>query len=411
MRSPRFAAFFVAASISNAAGWMQLVAVPIVLFDLTHQSTWLGLSTVASMAPAVALAVPAGVLCDRIDRRHILLATQTVQLLAAGVLWWLYHTHRLTPGAILAVGFVGGVATGFQSPTWQAFVPSLAPPEALLDAVRLNTLQFTLARAAGPAAAAFVVSHFGVGWAIAINALTFVLPVAVLAVIRTPRNAVVAAGTTAREAVRGGAAYVWRERGLRLIVLFSLLTATLGQSFQFVAPAIAKRILGRPSNDSAVLLVALGVGGLVSAGFARRLIADRRRLPAIMSAVLGLYTVAPLLIASTHHVAVGVVGYFLAGIAHVLNAVSVNSFIQSYVPDELRGRVMSFYLLAILAGIQLGSFVLGWTGDVLGMRVAVILAGALMLVAAVILVQRGALRVLGRFTPDSHHARVSPALR
>lgn len=410
LRTPRFTAFFVAAAISNAAGWMQTVAVPALLFDLTHQSTWLGLATVANIAPAVLLATPAGVLSDRVDRRLILLATQLLQLAAATVLWWLYHTDQLTPGRILLVGFVGGVATGFQSPTWQAFIPSLVPQEAMLDAVRLNTLQFTLARAVGPAAAGVVVKQWGISWAIGINAVTYVLPVVVLLIISTPRNAVMGAGTRALDALRDGARYVWRERGLRLVVLLSLLTATLGQSFQFIAPAISKRIFGHSSEDNSTLLAALGVGGLVAALFARRLISHRARLPHAMTAVLALYAVTPLLVAATSDFRVGVAGYFLGGMAHVINAVSINAFIQSYAPDHLRGRVMSFYLLAILGGIQVGTFLMGWLGDRIGMRATVLVDAAAMTVISAWLVQRGALRVLGEFSPDSHHEGATPGV-
>src|SRR4051812_35827220 len=158
-----FALFFTTAAISNGGTWMQLVAVQALLYDLTNSGTWLGLSTVVSLVPALLLTPYAGVLADRVSRQTILRITQTVQMTTGFVLWGVYISHTVSPGWIVAIGFVNGVTAGFQAATWQSFVPLLVPPEDMMPAIRLNSTQYTMARAIGPAFGGVIVQLWGIG--------------------------------------------------------------------------------------------------------------------------------------------------------------------------------------------------------------------------------------------------------
>jgi MFS family permease len=395
LRHPRFVAFFTAAAISNAAGWMQLVAVPALLYDLTGQAKWLGLSSLASLVPAVLLTPYAGVLADRMQRRVILIVTQTVQMAATFTLWALYTTGDISAAAIIGTGFVGGVATGFQTAAWQAFIPSLVPRDAMMDAVRLNSTQFTIARAVGPAAAGSVVLKLGTGAAIFINAATFALVIGVLAVIRPAATTMIDAGERARDAMRAGASYVWHHPALRLATMLSLFTAITGQSLQYIAAAVSSRHFGRSSQDNAWLLTSLGVGAFLASlvGYRLARIYSRRRM---MQLALALYTIAPLLIVATHTFWVGMLGYFVGGLAHLTFAVQVNTLIQSETPDHLRGRTMSFYLLGILAGIPIGSLVLGALIDAVGVRATMVTDAALIVAVTTALHATNRLHVFNR---------------
>lgn len=393
LRHRDFALFWTAAAISNGGGWMQLVAVPALLYDLTGSSTWLGVSSMAGLLPAVFLTPHAGVLADRVSRRRILIITQTVQMLCAFGLWTLYATDHIGPGSIVTIGLVGGIATGFQTSAWQSFVPLLVPADELLDAVKLNSVQFTLARALGPALAGAVVGTLGTGAAIMINAITYTLVIAAL-VISRPRQTL-AASSTGRvgEVLREGGRFVWRNRPLRLAVFLAFITSMCGQSLQHVAPAIAAKIFGRPSTDNAGLLVALGLGALVSS-VASVAIGDRLARSKRVLVALTLFACSTALIPLSSNYTLGLVAYFIGGLAHLQSAVALNTLIQGTVPDHLRGRTMSFYVLGILAGIPVGAFVLGRLGDVLSMRTAVWLDAAVFVGLALLLIQRGWLKDL-----------------
>jgi MFS family permease len=388
LRHRDFALFWTAAAISNGGGWMQMVAVPALLYDMTGSSTWLGLASMASLLPAVFLTPHAGVLADRMSRRSILLITQTVQMLCAFGLWTFYLTDSIRPGLIVGIGFIGGIATGFQTAAWQSFVPLLVPADELLDAVKLNSVQFTLARAIGPGLAGAVVSTLGTGAAILINAITYLLVIGAL-FISNPRQSIVPASAgRVSEVLRDGGRFVWHNRPLRLTVFLAFVTSLCGQALQHVAPAIANRIYDRPSTDNAGLLVALGLGALASSVISVA-VGDRLRRSTRVIVALVLFAASTALIPITSSYTVGLIAYFIGGLAHLQSAVALNTLIQGTVPDHLRGRTMSFYVLGILAGIPLGAFTLGRLGDIFTMRVAMYADATVFALLIIVLVARG----------------------
>jgi MFS family permease len=372
---------------------MQLVAVPALLYDLTGSSTWLGLASMAGLLPAVFLTPHAGVLADRMSRRRILITTQTVQMICAFGLWLLYLTGDITPASIVTIGLIGGVATGFQTAAWQSFVPLLVPPEELLDAVKLNSVQFTLARALGPALAGVVVVNLGTGAAILINALTYTLVIGALLISRPRQMFAPSSHGRVGDVLREGGRFVWRNRPLRLAVALAFVTSMCGQSLQHIAPAIANQIFLRPSTDNAGLLVALGIGALISSVMSVA-VGDRLKRSQRVLVALILFAVSTAMIPLSSNYTVGLIAYFIGGLAHLQSAVALNTLIQGAVPDHLRGRTMSFYVLGILAGIPLGAFVLGRLGDIFSMRTAITIDAIVFVVLIVLLITRGWLNEL-----------------
>ena len=380
-----FAIFFTAASISNGGSWMQLVAVQALLYNLTNSGTWLGLSTVVTLAPAVLLTPYAGVLADRVSRQGILRITQSVQMVTGFVLFGVYVSHVVSPGWIVGIGFVNGVTTGFQSATWQSFVPLLVPPEDMIAAVRMNSTQYTMARAIGPAFGGVIVAVWGIVACILFDAVSYVLVIATLLLIRPRTNVVLARQQKVMQGLLEGAAYLWNRRPLRLAVLLALTVATLGQSVQYIASALSERIFHHSSESNAGLLAAYGVGSVTSSIVTIRL-GDRLRRSVQMIVGFGMFVVGIGLVPLTHVYFVGQVAFFIAGLGHLAVAVSLNTLIQGTVPDEYRGRAMSFYLLGLLAGLPIGSQVLGSLGDAIGFHTTLLLdAAALLAVIAFLL--------------------------
>ena len=149
---------------------MQTITVPYVLDQLTHSTVWVGVGAFATFFPATVVGPLAGALADRHDRRTILLISQVILMASALTLWGIWVTGVATPPLIVAVVVVGAVGAGITIAAWQAFVPQLVPPEAMVSAVRLNAMQFTGARAFGPALAGLVLAEFGPGTAFLANA-------------------------------------------------------------------------------------------------------------------------------------------------------------------------------------------------------------------------------------------------
>jgi predicted MFS family arabinose efflux permease len=176
-------------------------------------------------------------------------------------------------------------------------------------------------------------------------------------------------------------------------VLLAFMTACFGQSMQYIAPAIASRVFDRPSTDNAGLLVALGLGALVSSWFSV-VVGDRlRRSRRLLIATL-LFAASAGLVTLTDRYWVGLVAYFLGGLAHLQTAVGLNTLMQGIVPEHLRGRAMSFYVLGVISGIPAGSFLLGRLADVTSMQVALLVAMGALVATAVWLVVTGGVRDL-----------------
>lgn len=402
-----FALFWWTALISNSASWMQLVAVPKLLYDLTHSTTWLGVASFASMGPNIVITPFAGVLADRVPRRVILIVTQFVMMVIAMVMWAMWRAHALTPNWILILLLVNGVAAGFQTSAWQSFVPTLVPPTELLDAVRMNSVQFTASRGIGPGLGALLLDRLGVGVAFLANAGTYLFVIGALVVVSTRQVITSRRGDPVLPALAEGFRYVRERAPLRHIVTFTLLTAFCGQSMMSLAAGISVRVYDRTSQGNAALVAALGAGSIVMSIFVIGWAGRVRRSHVVQGAFV-LYVAAVALLGATRSFPIGMVAFFLVGAAHIPVAVSMNTYLQGFVEDERRGRVLSVYLLAVLTGTPLGGLVLGRLGDIYTMR-AVLLGNAVVFGAAVVygMIRFGGFRELD--VPPAGHVDASTA--
>jgi MFS family permease len=262
-----------------------------------------------------------------------------------------------------------------------------------MDAVKLNSVQFTLARAIGPGFAGVVVATWGTGAAILINAITFPLVIAVLVMSSPRENSVASRSDSVKDALIDGGKYMWSHRPIRLAVFVGFFAACCGQSLQQISAAISSRMYDRPSTDNAGLLTALGIGALAASGF-QALAGDRVRRSRLAGVALGSYIVGASTIAATANYTVGLIGFFIGGFAHLTMAIVLNTSLQSNVPDEMRGRTMSYYLFGVLLGIPVGAYVLGRIGDIFSMRTAMWVDVAVLTALSCVLVGR---RLLGVF--------------
>lgn len=350
---------------------MQMVAIPAVIYAQTDSATWLGVISVASLLPAVVLTPYAGALADRMSRRRILLMTQAAQMASAFTMWALWLAGALRPWPVLVVSLFFGVATGIQTSAWQSFVPLLVPRDDMLHAVRMNSMQYTLARAIGPGLAGLVLTLGGTGLAIFINAATYLLVIAALLVVRVREN-VISATTKVGVQIREGFTVTRSTPVYLLVVTLAFVTSLVGQALQQQASAVAGSVFGREPREAATLLAAFGLGS-VAASFGINFIGARVAPPLQTIGALTLYATGFGTIAASTVFVVGAIGFAIVGIAHLVMATVLNTSIQSRVSDELRGRVTSMYVLGVLAGIPIGSLVMGLIADAVGMRAALVL--------------------------------------
>jgi len=383
LRHRDFALFWSAGLVSNTGSWMQNITVPYVLYELTHSTTWLGLSAFASFFPSLIMGPVAGTLADRYSRRAILIITQTLLMLIAFSLWWFWVSGRATPDIILVHLFLAGFTSGINIASWQSFVPLLVPGDDMINAVRLNSMQFTGARAFGPAVGGLVLARFGPATAFMFNAVTFLLVIGALVAVRPRVATPTGRGRRVLEQFREGLGYVRRRRTLALAVTTIAVTSLCGSAVVQLAPAIA-RVEFHVGKAAYGLLVAMFGSGAVIGALIQSFYGDRvRRSRMAFGGLLG-FSVGVILLGSAPSYALGLTCLLLMGVCYLLLSVSLNTAIQVRVEESYRGRVLSIYLMGLMAGVPFGALIEGRAAQVVGLRAAVIGAGAVQLGFAVV---------------------------
>ena len=387
LRERSFAIYFTASFVSNTGTFMQSLGVPFVLFRLTGSNTWVGAGVLANWAASLLVTPAAGLISDRLNRRVILMWSNAVQLVAAGGLWLLAQHNALTPWRMMAPLVLGGLAAGFQYAPSQALLPLLVPHEHRVAGLRMFNVQFTLARAIGPALAGLVLHQWGVRATFAVNALSFVAVLVALLFVRERE--------TEQEATEGqwhrqfvdGARYLLHRASMTRGILTAFMIALCGSGTVQLAAGIAAEIFHVDSDQLGLLVAAFGVGASVaSIGLLVAGARWRRSAAALFGA--GCYAGGIFIVVATHSFAVGALGFAVMGAGHVCGGTSISTSLHAQVEEQYRGRLTSFYLIAVLGGSPLGALLWGALGDAIGLRPALATAATVLLAYLLFVVVR-----------------------
>ncbi|MFI5054242.1 MAG: MFS transporter, partial [Acidimicrobiia bacterium] len=377
MRHRDFKLFWSAALLSNTGTWMQTITVPFVLDQLTHSTVWVGVGAFCTFFPATIVGPLAGSLADRYSRRSVLLWAQTLMMVGAFTLWGIWVSGVATPQLIVACVTVCAIGAGITVASWQAFVPQLVPPEAMLSAVRLNSMQFTGARAFGPALAGLVLAQFGPGTAFLANGLSFLLVIGALFLIPARPVADGGVGGSVLRHFREGMRYVGDRPVLVLAVLGALLSSLLGVSVIQLAEPFARQVLHVNAGKYGLLVGAYGAGAILGSivTVAR---GDRFRRSRLTLVGFGLFVAGEIAFGLAPGYAVALCGLFVIGLAQVLAMVSSQTAVQVNVDERYRGRALSIYVMCFFAGTPIGALIGGIAAEVIGLRATVIGAAVLL---------------------------------
>jgi predicted MFS family arabinose efflux permease len=371
-----FAAMWVAQYVSNVGSWMQTVAAQWLMLTLTSSAVYVTLVQTAASLPIMLFAVFAGTIGDLVDRRRFLLGTQAVMLLAAVALGLLAIAGLVTPWVLLALIFAVGTGQALTSPTWQTLQPELVTPAERPQAISLGAVNQNLARAVGPAIGGLLLAATSAGTVFLANAATFL---AVLAVIWWWRSAARPPSALPREhvgeAVRAGGRYVAASPVLRAILLRAGLFTFFASSVWALLPLTAHSDLHLGSGGYGLLLGCVGIGAL---GGAAALPWLRARLTpgAQLTAGSAALAVVALIQALAHVTALVAVALAVGGMAWILALSTLNSLYQLTLPQWVKARGMSFYLVVFQGGSAVGSLAFGLAAQNIGLTPALVVAAA-----------------------------------
>jgi len=374
LRAPIFRNLLIADVVSDVGTFMQSVGAAWLMISLSAGPIYVALIQTASALPFFIFALPAGAIGDIVDRRRLILYTETWMLAVAIAVAVLTITGWISPLLLLILTFALSSGDAFETPTWRAVLPEVVPKEDLPAASALNGIEFNFARAVGPGLAGFIVAAAGVGTAFLLNAASFIGVIAVIARWKrlVPRR------TSPPETVWGGTIaglrYIRYSPAIRRLLLRTGFVIFFATALTALLPLIARDVKNSPITFG-ILLGCFGFGAVVGAVLMQRARA-RWSAEIVVSVGVAIYGLATLA-ASTVRVFPALCGAtFVGGSAWVMFISLVNVLVLNYSPDWVRARVLSISTLVVQGSVAAGSAVWGTVAAHFGLRAALLWAGA-----------------------------------
>ena len=378
-----FSIFWAGNFLSNIGTWMQYIALGWVILVVSNSPFLLGLNGFLAQIPSLAFALPGGAIADRLNRRKLMLVTQTSMMLLALLLAILTSVRQITVREFLAISFLTGVASALNYPAYQALIPDLVPREDLMNAIALNSAQFNMSRAIGPTVAGLAMGVLGAAACFYLNSASFLALIIALLVITIPpvqRDK----GPRFWGSMVEGLRYLNEHRMIIVLLTVPAFLSLLGLPFIVLMPAVARNLIGVGASGLGFLMGGAGLGAVAAALIiAARGTPEHRGRLILTSATL--FSLALILLSRTHtfwgaFLLLAVMGGTIVGTLTL-----ANTTLQMTTPPELRGRVMAMYYVAMTGLMPFGNLQAGAIAEAIGTRFALGFGGTVCLVYFLIL--------------------------
>jgi MFS family permease len=373
-----FRIFWLGQTTSLIGTWMTTVATGWLALELTNSAFLVGVVSAASSFPILLLSLYGGVVADRQSKLRIVTICQALQLSQSALLFWFTWSHHITFAWLLALVTMGGLISAFEIPARQAMMVELVDREDLVDAIALNSGGFNLARIVGPSIAAIVIARAGLQWCFGLDALSYFSVLLSLSLIKLPRWTPVQNLVSPFEGLKEGFRYIRTSRAVSGLIGVIAVYSIFGFMYLTMMPVFAREVLHTGASGYGLLLTFVGAGALTGA-LSLATVGGRIRRGKLFS--ISAYAFAALTIAFALANAVMLAAALLLclGLTMLINGALANGMLQSAVPDELRGRVMATYVFVYVGFTPIGSFIAGAISNLIGVRWAIGLGGAAML--------------------------------
>ncbi len=383
LRHPNYRLWFRGMLVSLVGTWMQNTAQGFLVFQLTNSPAYLGYVAFASGLPSWFFTLYGGVIADRIPRRRMIIITQSTMMVLAFIQAFLVFTGFVQAWHILVLAFFLGIANAFDAPARQSFVVEMVDRDDLTNAIALNSTMFNLATVIGPAVAGLTYAWVGPAWCFTINGISFIAVILSLALMKLPPKTIATAKGQAFALLREGLQYT-KSNATIMGILFLVGTVSIFASGMLtLIPAWSVNVLNGDATTNGLLLSARGFGSMLAGLFIAWLSQYRVKGKALSTGSL-ILPVVMVLFALTRNQMFSLV--FLVGIGFgfmlVLN--NANAVLQTSLPDNLRGRVMSIYVMVFFGSQPIGSLLAGELAERAGEQLSVLVSSALLLACALI---------------------------
>ena len=396
---PNYRRFWVGAFLSNVGTWMQAVAQGWLVLQLTDSAFWLGLDAFMATAPGFFLTLAGGVFADLVDRRRLLLYTQVVAGLAAFALAILVGTNSVNVWMILGFSFVTGCCMAVAGPSYQALTYDLVGREDLANAVALNSSQFQLSRVIGPVFAGFGFTFFGLAGCFFANGISFIAVVVALSMVRfdqskNPLTHSVKDRRALWSDLIEGFRYVRNRPRVFSLLSISGVTSLFGAPYLTLVPIFARDIFKLGETGLALMMGTAGAGAFFAALLLAYLGDFKRKGWSVLGGAIS-FGVCLIGFALSTNLNISLILLFGVGFSIVTSVAVTNTLLQKLVTDQMRGRVMSMFILSFIGTMPIGNLIAGVASSRFGAPVTLAAGGlAVILYVTVVAITNERLRAL-----------------
>lgn len=378
-RHRNYRLFFFGQLISLMGSWMQNTAMPWLVYDLTHSTVLLGITSFCSTVPVFFLTPFGGMVADRVDRRKFLLITQTAAMAQATVLAVLTLSGHIQVWHLILLALTMGLINSFDIPTRQSMTLDMVGREDLRHAISLNSMMFNGARIVGPTLAGALIAVVGEGICFAFNAASFGAVLVSLVLMSLPAR-LPRVNKKALHEIAEGYRYSFGSAQIRISLILVAVSSLFGAAYVTMMPAVVRQLIHGDSTAQGTLMSAAGAGALIGAYFLSR-ITEKQLVyaPVIASAVFGIGLVA---FSHSHDLWLSVALLLPSSASLMLLGGTTNTIIQMVAAEDFRGRVISHYTQSFMGMMPWGALLLGTLAARLGVTNAISIGGLVVLAAA-----------------------------
>jgi len=380
--------FFSGQSISLIGTWIQRIATPWLVYNLTGSALLLGVVGFAGQIPTFVIAPFAGVLTDRWNRYHILIATQIAAMIQALILAFLYFTGTIEVWHIILLSIFLGFVNAFDIPARQSFVIEMVEKkEDLGNAIALNSSMVNGARLLGPSIAGMLIAFTGEGICFLLNGLSYLFVIVSLLFMKVAPRKINNKNTSVLTELKEGFNYAIGFTPIRYIILLLALVSLMGMPYTILMPVFAKEILHGGSHTFGFLMGASGLGALTGALY----LASRKSvlgLGKIIPLAAGIFGFGLITFSLSRYFLLSLILMIITGLGMMLEMASSNTLLQTIVDDDKRGRVMSFYTMAFMGTAPFGSLLAGWLANIIGTPNTILVGGISCILGALIFTRK-----------------------
>lgn len=371
-----FRLWFSGQMVSLIGTWMQATAQAYLLFELTGSPVMLGIAGFASGIPIWLFSLYSGLLSDRFSRRNVILFAQTSMMVLGFILAILTFSNLVQPWHIIVLAFLLGTANAFDAPARQSFVVDMVPKEDLTNAIALNSSVFNLGTIVGPSVAGLIYAWLGPAWCFTINGISFLGVIGALLLMNVPPRKIIAQKKSPFSDLQDGLRFAFGHVEIRYLLINLAAVAMFSFSLMTLMPDWANTVLRGDVTTNGLLLSARGAGSLAAAlmiaNLGSRVVRGKIWTIGGLVMPLAIFLFGSFRVLPVSIITLVILGWSLMSVVNISNAL-----IQTHVPDNLRGRVMSIYILVFMGSYPIGALLVGWLADMYGSPFTMIICGVI----------------------------------